>query len=556
MTTHPGGIMEGFTPFPQEFIRKYVEQGYWPELTFGEVLDNTIRTYPGKEALVDEKSRVSWLQLGIYVERIALKFLELGIKKGDTVIVQLPNWAEFVYLYLALCRIGAVAVMALPHHRHSEVKYLAQLTNSVALIIPSSYKSFDYIKMAEEIKEELPCLKYVITAGGEGSEGIPSLNEMMEERIEDKYPQGYLKRFSPQPRDVAVILTTGGTTAEPKGVPRTHNDYLCNTRYFTQALGRTDESILLIPTPIAHNAALLCGVNISVLTGCKMVLITKTGPEDILNAFEQEKITTTVLVPTQAWALVNCPTLNRYKLDSLENIASGGQNVPPELVRAMMDKIGCKVINVFGMAEGPCSCTRLEDPVDIVCNTVGRPICPGDEFKIVDDDGKELPPEEEGELIARGPCIFRGYFKAHEENKKAFTPEGFHLTGDLGSFDKNGNLRITGRKKDMIIRGGENISPAEIEQLLLSHPRIENVAVIGMPDPKFGERVCAYIKLKGGNISLEEVVSFLKDRKIASFKLPERIEIIEEFPLTNVGKVSKKELKMDITEKLRAEGKI
>jgi non-ribosomal peptide synthetase component E (peptide arylation enzyme) len=238
-------------------------------------------------------------------------------------------------------------------------------------------------------------------------------------------------------------------------------------------------------------------------------------------------------------------------------IATGGSPMPPEVIRKVYDKLKCKFYNVYGSSEGPCTQTRFADPDEIVFHTVGWPICPYDEFKVIDSNGHPLPPEKEGELVVRGPCIFRGYYKSEAENREAFTPDGFYQTGDIAKFDQQGHLIITGRKKDIIIRGGENISAKEVEELIGGHSKVEQVAAVGMPDPVLGERVCAFIKTKKNEmISFEEIISYLKGKKTSVLYLPERIEVIEEMPLTRVGKFDKMRLREEIKKKLRKEGKI
>jgi non-ribosomal peptide synthetase component E (peptide arylation enzyme) len=296
------------------------------------------------------------------------------------------------------------------------------------------------------------------------------------------------------------------------------------------------------------------GLNSALIYGEKLVLITGTGPEEILQTIERERISATFLVPTQAIAVINLPDLARFDLSSLKVVLCGAAHVPPELVRNIRSKLDCEVTNGYGMTEGLANATRVGDPLEVTCETVGRPICPGDEYRVVNEEGQVLPPGQEGELIARGPCIFRGYYKAAEYNRNAFNAEGFFFTGDLATFDHQGNLRITGRKKDMILRGGENISAEEIEELLITHPQVEEAAVVGMPDERLGERVCAYLRTRPGQtVTLEEAVSFLREQGIASFKFPERVELINEFPLTPVGKVSKKTLRERITREIDEE---
>ena len=264
-----------------------------------------------------------------------------------------------------------------------------------------------------------------------------------------------------------------------------------------------------------------------------------------------------ILVVAQLQQMVDYLDLTQYDLSSLQVIAGAGSHVPAELIKKIYEKLGCKFYNVFGMSEGPCTQTRYDDPDDVIFHTVGWPVCPYDEFKVIDSNNSELPPGEEGELVARGPCIFRGYYKAEAENQSAFTPDGFFRTGDIAKFDPEGRLIITGRKKDIIIRGGENISAKEVEELISVHPKVVQVAAVGMPDPILGERVCAFIKPKNGQrISFGEIISFLKEKKTSVLYLPERIETVDEIPLTNVGKVDKKRLREEIKEKLKKEGKI
>lgn len=570
-------MLEGFTPWPKELAKKYVESGYWPNETLGDLLDQTIEAGPQRIAISSDRASVSYSELGSISNRLALKLLELGIKKDDRVVVQLPNWPEVLYFLYALARFGGISLMALRHFRQREMEHLLNLSEAKAWVIPDVYHDFNYLAMAQELLPRVPSLKHVIVAGKEVTEqtfdklsangksfghkpfekldavSFISLDKLL---TSDSSRMKAIRFQRPDPDDILLLLLTGGTTALPKLIPHTHNDFICSKRAVGPHRGFNRDTVSLIVVPVGHNApmgaVILCAIH-----GGRVVLQDSTRIADIASTIEREKVTEVFQVPTQIIDLLNFPDVKKYNLSSLKVIYTGGSRCPPEVVRGAMEKLGCQIVNAFGSGEGLHITTRLGDPVEVIADTVGRPCCTIDEIKIVNDRGKEVPIGVEGELIARGPHILRGYFKNPEENKKAFDKDGFFYTGDLGMWRKDGNIAITGRKKDMLLRGGENISAVEVEELLLSHADILQAAVVGMPDPRMGERVCAYIiPREGKKPAMEEVVAFLKTKGVALFKLPERLEIVKEFPLTNIGKVSKKDLRNDITRKLKAEGKI
>ncbi len=555
--------LPGTIPFPEEFVERYYKNHWWLGITLGEMLDRSADLYFYKEALVAGSVRLTYRELQEKVNRTALAFLELGIEKFDRVLLQIPNWPEFVFAYYGLHKIGAIPVMCIPRFSQREIEYFCEITEAKAWIVPLRFEKIDYQPIISAIKSQPYSLKYILVIdpsqekGKSIPEGTISFNKILAEVDPSKYPEDYLESFKPDPNEICHLMPTGGTTGFPKLVPRTHNDFYCNIEYRAKAWQRSPHDITLIATPLTHNMAIEVSLNPTLLTGGKVVIIPSTHPKDILETIERERITTTILAVAQVQQIVDSPELDQYDLSSLHVIATGGSSIPPETIKKIYKKLKCKFYNVYGSSEGPCSQTRLEDPEEIVLHTVGWPICPYDEFKVIDSHGNLLPPETEGELVARGPCIFRGYYKSEEENREAFTPDGFYRTGDIAKFDREGRLIITGRKKEIIIRGGENISAKEVENLMIGHPKIEQVAVVPMPDPILGERICAFIKPRTEEtITFEEIISFLKDKKTSVIYLPERIEILNEFPLTNVGKVDKKRLKQIITEKLIQEGKI
>ncbi|NWG01652.1 MAG: AMP-binding protein [Syntrophaceae bacterium] len=554
-------MLEGAHPYPKEFLDLYYKKRWWLGIPLGEMLDRTCDLYPNKEALVAEGMRLTYRQLREWTNRAALAFLQLGIEKLDRVLLQIPNWGEFVFAYYGLHKIGAIPVMCIPRFSQRELEHYCEMTKAKAWIVPLKFEKIDYRPIIEDVRSRSSSLKDILIIDSyllekdTLPEGTLSFNHLLNKVDLDQYPKDYLQSFKPDPEEVCHLMPTGGTTGLPKLVPRTHNDWFCNVEYRAKAWQRSPHDITLIATPVTHNMAIEVSINPSFLTGGKVVMIPSTRPKEILEAIGREKVTTTILAVAQVQQLVDLPDLDQYNVSSLEVIATGGSYMPPETIRKVYNKLKCKFYNVYGSSEGPCTQTRFEDPEEVVFHTVGWPICPYDEFKVIDSNGGNLPPGKEGELVVRGPCIFRGYYKSDAENKEAFTFDGFYRTGDIAKFDDQGRLIITGRKKDIIIRGGENISTKEVEELISGYFKVEQVAVVGMPDPILGERVCAFIKpKKDEKITFEEILSYLKGEKASVLYFPERIEMVEEMPLTNVGKFDKMRLKESIKEKLRQEG--
>ncbi|MBI3091202.1 MAG: AMP-binding protein [Candidatus Tectomicrobia bacterium] len=548
--------LDGVTPYPAELARAYVEKGFWEQRTLGDLLDAAAARSPAAEAVVDHRQRLTYAGLRDAANRLALQLAELGIGRGDRVLVQLPNWAEFEILYFALAKMGAISVMALPPHRQRELIYMGRLSEAVALVMPDHFRRFDYAPLAAEIRRQVPSLAHLIMVGDEVPAGWVDVRRMLTHASRGgSNAASCLAALRPDPMDVAVLLTTGGTTADPKLVPRTHNDYICNARDWGATWRRDHTTSYLAITPIAHNAALLGGLMISVYQGAKLVLLDHFTAEATFELIERERISTSIFVPTQVVAMLESPALGSTDFSSFRHVCCGAAHVAEELVRGLKEKMGAVTLNTFGMAEGPISTTRPEDPFEVSATTVGRPDSPEAELRIVDDDGNPVAPGAEGELLWRCPHTIRGYYRVPEVNRTAFTPDGFLCTGDMARFTPEGYLQITGRKKDVIIRGGENISAVEVEELLLTHEAVEDVAVVGMPDARFGERVCAYVIPRGAaRPSLSELGTFLIGKGIAKFKLPERLEYVENFPLTNIGKVDKNALRRDIQTRLAAAG--
>ncbi|OGP62167.1 MAG: hypothetical protein A2169_14185, partial [Deltaproteobacteria bacterium RBG_13_47_9] len=501
----------------------------------------------------DDKVRLTCAELRKRVDRLAVGLMNSGIEKGDAVLLQLPNWAEFVTSYFALQRIGSIPVLLISGYRQLEVSHLGLLTEAKAWIVPEVYRKMDYLSFISEVKEKNPQLKQVISvrAGGKREAFTASLEGLMEREVTASDLNQLAKR-KPKPTDPSHIIPSGGTTGLPKGIPRTHNDYLCNVECLHQVGEMNTDDICLIVVPVGHNLALLNVVG-SLFFGYKLVLLDSTKPSDISSMIQKERITYMPTVPSLIKRMLDSEQMAADNLSSLKKISAGGEPSPPDLVKIVWQKFGWKYINEFGMSEGLLCRTRFDDNLEAICNTVGKPCCPYEQVKILDQEGKQLPLNTDGELATKGPGIFAGYLKNPEENRKTFTADGFFKTGDLARIDgpRNSNLRITGRIKDIIIRGGENISPAQVEELLSSHPGISDAAVIGMPDQELGEKVCAYIRLADGvKIDPEEIKSFMEEKGASKLLVPERFEFVDVLPMTEAGKHDKKALREDIKRRM------
>ncbi|MGH7855460.1 MAG: (2,3-dihydroxybenzoyl)adenylate synthase, partial [Candidatus Binatia bacterium] len=391
---------------------------------------------------------------------------------------------------------------------------------------------------------------------GDAPSGFLSLKDLVERPSRNNRDD--IKHLSIDPEDPAVFQLSGGTTGIPKLIPRSHNDYIYNSRIAAAVTGVAEEEIFLDVLPLAHNLPLACpGLQGYLLHGGRFVLSNSTRSEDIFALIERHWVTHMAVVPALLIRLINDPLITKYDLSSLRVIQSGGQRLQPEVRRRTKELIPRVTVQEnFGMAEGMLMFVRFDDPEEVRMETVGRPLSPDDEVRLVDDDDHEVAPGEVGELLARGPYTLRGYFGVPEYNARAFTSDGFYRSGDLMRLHPSGNYMVEGRKKDLINRGGEKISAEEIENLVLAHPAVQNVACVPMPDPILGERMCAYVILRGGeSLTLQELVAFLLEQEIAKHKLPERLEIVEELPLSPFGKVSKKDLTERITQLLKVEGK-
>lgn len=553
-----GKFLEGFTPYKKSDAERYNKFRWWAGLTFGDLLDRAADIHPEKEAFVDGKTRLTYGEARERTNRLALGLMDLGIQPQERVLVQLPNWNEFVFAYFALQKIGAITVLLIDRYRQFEIDRLIGLTGATSWIVASRYKNTDYLPIIRDVLKENRKVKNVITVRGEGiQKPFKSLERMIEKARLTERNLTRLAERRPDPMQVAHMGPTGGTTGAPKIVPRTHNSLINGIEYCSKSWEQSIEDINLLAGPIGHDLTFSKGFMGTVITMGKVVFLDSTGNKEICETIEREKITSIIWVPTLAQRLLQYEDLHKYDLSSLKKMHSAGGASHPDLVKEVIDRLKMKFYNGYGGTEGMTTITRPRDDLAVICSTVGRPTCPGDTYKVMDKDGKELPVGSEGELVLKGPGVFTGYYNNPEENKKVFTKEGFFKTGDLARINEKGYITITGRIKEMINRGGESISATEIERLIARHPQVAAVAVIPMPDPLMGERVCAYIQPKAGaRLTFEGVLSFLRGQKASVLQLPERIEFIDAMPYTGVQKTDKRALQEDLAKKLKASGQV
>ena len=538
-------MLEGCVAWPEDFAQRYRAQGYWEEITLFELLRRSAARFPGKLAVVDGVRRRSYRELLNNVEALAAGFVALGLRPLDRVIFQLNNSLELIETFFALARIGVIPVMALPAHRRTEIAHFARASGAVALLVPDLVRSFDYREMAREVLAQCPAIRAVVVSGEAGA-GQTELADLAAR-------PGAITSLGaiPDPDQVALMLLSGGTTGLPKLIPRTHADYIYGSRQSGRVAGFSADTVFLAILPIAHNYTLGApGVVATLAFGGTVVIAPGTSADVVFPLIERERVTVvSAAVPLVAkW--LGSDLFDCHDLDTLKVFMNGGAKLVPELRRRVEEKFHCTYQESFGTAEGLLNMTRLDDAEAVRMHSSGRPVSDGDEIKVVDPAGSELPDGQAGELLVRGPYTVRGYYNAPEINRVAFTSDGFYRMGDVVR-KVRGDLYLEGRMKDMINRGGEKISCEEIENHILANPKIESACVVAMPDPVFGEKACAFVVLRqGSNLTLDELAGFLEGRAIARFKMPERLEIIEEFPVSPAGKILRRELRAAVIEKM------
>jgi cyclohexanecarboxylate-CoA ligase len=515
-------------------------------------VDRWARERPDKVAAVDASGRFTWAQLGRMVERVAYGLAEHGIGAGSVISCQLPNWTEFVVLALAATRLGAILNPIPPTYRGNELRFILDVLEAQALVIPRRFRTFDYVEMVEGLRGQLPRLERVWVARGAPGSGMASFGTLLETAWEAR--SGRRSLAGTDPNAVSEVIFTSGTTGEPKGVMHTSNTVLSIIYPLIERLRFGEGDVTLMSSTFGHQTGFLYGYCMTVLLGGTSVWLDVWNAETAARLIESERVTFTMGATPFLQDLTHAPALARHDVGSLRVFISAGAPIPRKLVEDARRRLGCAISAGWGMSENGCvTCNGLDDPEEKVFGTDGTPL-PGMELRIVDDAGAPVPAKTEGHLLVRGHSQFVGYWKRRRFTEEAHTADGWFKTGDRGVLDERGYLSITGRTKDLIIRGGENISVSEVENLLFTHPKVAGIALVAMPDPRLVERACAFVIPRPGEPpTLGELTAFLEGHQLARHKFPERLELVTEFPMTPSGKIQKYKLREAIAEKLRVE---
>ncbi|OZM81030.1 (2,3-dihydroxybenzoyl)adenylate synthase [Pseudonocardia sp. MH-G8] len=531
------------TPWPPAFAARYRAAGHWRGQTFGALLTALAEAHADRTAVVGEGARWSYAELDERAHRLASGLVELGVRAGDRVVVQLPNVAEFLPVVFALFRVGAWPVFALPAHRDTELVHFAEQAEAVAIVTVDAHDRYDHAAMARRVADRVASVRHIIVLGAPAA-GTIDLEELAREprQLPD-----------PDPSGVAFLQLSGGSTGLPKLIPRTHDDYLYSVRESARICRLTPDSVYLAALPVAHNYPLSSpGVLGTLHAGGTCVLAPRPDADTAFRLIEAERVTIAGVVPPIAAAWVQAAARTELDLGSLEVLQVGGAKCGAELAARIGPALHCALQQVFGMAEGLVNYTRLDDPADLVLGTQGRPISLDDELRVVDPaTDADVAPGETGALLTRGPYTIRGYHRAAAHNRTAFTPDGFYRTGDLVRRLESGHVEVVGRVKDQINRGGEKVAAEEVENHLMAHPDVLDAAVVGVPDEYLGERSCAYVvPVAGAQPTPAELRRFVRERGVAAFTVPDRVLVVDAFPATPVGKTSKRELRAAITRSL------
>ena len=533
--------------FNEQRRAAYRQQGLWGDASLADYWQQTARAMPDKIAVVDNHgASYTYSALDHAASCLANWMLAKGIESGDRIAFQLPGWCEFTVIYLACLKIGAVSVPLLPSWREAELVWVLNKCQAKMFFAPTLFKQTRPVDLILPLQNQLPQLQQIVGV----DKLAPATSSLsLSQILADNTP--LTTAITTHGDELAAVLFTSGTEGLPKGVMLTHNNILASERAYCARLNLTWQDVFMMPAPLGHATGFLHGVTAPFLIGARSVLLDIFTPDACLALLEQQRCTCMLGATPFVYDLLNLLEKQPADLSALRFFLCGGTTIPKKVARECQQR-GIKLLSVYGSTESsPHAVVNLDDPLSRFMHTDGYAAA-GVEIKVVDDARKTLPPGCEGEEASRGPNVFMGYFDEPELTARALDEEGWYYSGDLCRMDEAGYIKITGRKKDIIVRGGENISSREVEDILLQHPKIHDACVVAMPDERLGERSCAYVVLKAPHhsLSLEEVVAFFSRKRVAKYKYPEHIVVIEKLPRTVSGKIQKFLLRKDIMRRL------
>jgi len=526
---------------PQSRIDAAHAGKFWQDRTILDYFAENLARHPDRVAVIDHNSmtgrstRLTYRELDERATKIAVGLVELGIERGDVVSCQLPNWWQLIALHLAATRVGAITNPIMPIFRERELSFMLGWASSRLFVVPETFRGFDHGALARKLHQTLPELKHVLVIGRDGK---GSFDLLLEQPINQRSADELLAGRQASPDDLVEIMYTSGTTGEPKGVMHTSNTLFCNLFQFSKEQHLDSSDVTIMPSPLAHQTGFLYGVMNPILIGGPVVLQDIWDAAAALDLIEKEGVTFTISATPFLADYCEAAKDRPEAVATLKVFVSAGAPIPRELCRRANQILGASIVSMWGMTEnGPASYTLQDDAPEKTYETDGR-ADPAMELRIVDAGNKPVPADSEGKLTVRGAGMFVGYLK--RPDLYGTDEEGWFDTGDLARMDKDGYIRITGRSKDVVIRGGENIPVVEIEGLILKHPAVADVAIVAMPDARLGERACAFVTLRrGASLSYPAVVAFLQEQRCAKQYIPERLEVIDALPRTPSGKVQK-----------------
>lgn len=526
-----------FTAWPDDLAAHYRAQGYWLDRPMTDILADQVQARPEAPAIICGERTLSYAELDRQSSHLAAHLHSAGLRRHDTALVQLPNVAEFYVSFFALLKLGVVPVNALFSHQRQEMLAYARQIQPRLLIASRRHGLFANENFLAELRDVAPTLATVVLDGEAGA-NVLSLQDCLQPR---PVPFGATPTAG---GEVAFFQLSGGSTGTPKLIPRTHNDYYYSLRRSVELCGLTPATRFLCALPAPHNYTMSSpgALGVFIAGGC-VVMAADPEPLNCFALIERHAIDWVPLVPPAVALWLRAAPEHRQRLASLKVLQVGGANFSEALARRVPEELGCRLQQVFGMAEGLVNYTRLDDDSDRVFTTQGCPMSADDEIRVLDEEGRAVPLGEPGMLATRGPYTFRGYYLAPEQNAQVFDTEGFYYSGDVVQQDADGYLKVVGRVKDVINRGGEKIAAEEVENLLLHHPAVTHVALVAIPDELMGEKSCACVVASDAALKPSDLRKYLRAQGVADYKLPDRFQFMAELPLTAVGKINKKQLR-------------